>query len=310
MALVVSTSLEQRPMTTLAQFNVEESIQELYHPPLSSNEIRLVILHSSEEGTEINCTLRTVRLESRPIFEAISWLWGAIARTTSISLNGRTWHVPENLHNALICLRRAERSRTLWVDALSINQGVYEAALIERAKQIRLMRYIYSFASHVIIWMGLPSTDLSETSLAKLHTGEWIKDLMIYTSPAGNVVNEIINNQWWTRTWILQESSLPEISSIQFGAVSTSFRHSISGLNEIPHWYRPTKDFRATKARVRNYCELYQKMMDLAESQMRQLPGYLSSSHLPDDVHNSLRVFIDILQDCRNQDVTDPRDKI
>jgi hypothetical protein len=63
--------------------------------------------------------------------------------------------VTKNLYLALLRLRHPETERTLWVDALCINQ----VDLDEKRHQIALMADIYTKASTVIMWLGEPEIE-------------------------------------------------------------------------------------------------------------------------------------------------------
>lgn len=75
---------------------------------------------------------------------------GGTIKSRSITLNGCDFPVTENLHTALLYLRNRQLERTLWVDAISIDQDKQD----EKARQIPLMRTIYAQAQHVIVWLG------------------------------------------------------------------------------------------------------------------------------------------------------------
>ncbi|KAK4108984.1 HET-domain-containing protein, partial [Canariomyces notabilis] len=86
-------------------------------------------------------------------YEAISYVWGDETFPQPILVNGRFLAIRRNLHNALYHLRHPRESgrrRTLWVDALCINQS----DMHERNHQISLMRNIFSNARQVIAWLG------------------------------------------------------------------------------------------------------------------------------------------------------------
>lgn len=55
-----------------------------------------------------------------------------------------------NLHAALKRLRLPDKPRTLWVDAICIN----EADLVEKSRQVALMGEIYSKTTRGIIFLG------------------------------------------------------------------------------------------------------------------------------------------------------------
>jgi hypothetical protein len=58
--------------------------------------------------------------------------------------------ITANLESALRHLRLSDQQRTLWVDALCINQS----DITERGSQVQLMADIYTAVSRVLIWLG------------------------------------------------------------------------------------------------------------------------------------------------------------
>lgn len=118
-----------------------QSVLDAIFQPLDANasEIRLATLKPSQSGNDpLACTLEVVRLEDLPAYEAISWCWGDPNVTEPIELCGHTFDVPRNLAEALRCFRLRDNPRTLWVDALCINQGLSPQALQERAEQVQV----------------------------------------------------------------------------------------------------------------------------------------------------------------------------
>jgi hypothetical protein len=67
-------------------------------------------------------------------------MWGSIEDLKVVSLNGKNFYVGENLWNALRNLRFHRKPRTLWVDALCINQE----NMLERNQQVQNMSGILS----------------------------------------------------------------------------------------------------------------------------------------------------------------------
>ena len=60
------------------------------------------------------------------------------------------FHITYNLYSALRELRSSNHDRTLWVDAMCINQGDNA----EKNTQVRLMRNIYAKAAKVVVRLG------------------------------------------------------------------------------------------------------------------------------------------------------------
>ncbi|KAJ4291859.1 hypothetical protein N0V90_009755 [Kalmusia sp. IMI 367209] len=95
-------------------------------------------------------------------FEALSYAWGdgeANAKLTVISddsaMGLSALYVRPNLYNALKQLRDSQSERTLWIDALCINQD----DLQERNHEVKRMSQIYTLASKVIVWLGTENPD-------------------------------------------------------------------------------------------------------------------------------------------------------
>ncbi|GAP88836.1 putative heterokaryon incompatibility protein [Rosellinia necatrix] len=133
-----------------------------------------------------------------------------------------TWRVLKirsNLLEALIALRHAEKPRTLWIDALCIDQ----LNLQERARHVAKMGMVYKYASRVIVWLG-PAADDSDFALETLRLigrqmeyvtptkiaapnsehPEWIGRLPLTQRQAG-ALKAVLNRPWFQGLWIWQE---------------------------------------------------------------------------------------------------------
>jgi hypothetical protein len=114
-------------------------------------EIRVVeIMPAKSFDDELICYLRTVRLAQKPNYEALSYAWGDSADRRQIKLNDKPFAVTANLWTALLYLRSCSEVRSVWIDALSINQS----DLIERNFMVSQMHRIYSLAQKTIAWLG------------------------------------------------------------------------------------------------------------------------------------------------------------
>lgn len=87
---------------------------------------------------------------SAPTWKALSYTWGSPSDKVLISVNDRPFEVTRNLFSALLRLRYVDRRRTLWIDAICIDQS----NLGERSVQVQQMPLIYQSASGVLIWLG------------------------------------------------------------------------------------------------------------------------------------------------------------
>ena len=77
-----------------------------------------------------------------------------------IYLDMRNFPVKANLHAALQSLRLRDKPRTLWINALCINQTNNE----EHNAQVRRMKDIYSSAFRVLVFLG-PAVDDSDIAM-------------------------------------------------------------------------------------------------------------------------------------------------
>ncbi|KAK7999231.1 hypothetical protein PG991_014906 [Apiospora marii] len=128
-----------------------------YQPLGSARSTRLITLFpapASQRDSEIIIELSECALESTIEYEALSYTWGDQQPSRDITCNGAMLRVTENVHLALRRLRSDQgQQRTLWIDALSINQQD-EA---EKTAQVSEMGLIYTRAKRVNVWLGYPT---------------------------------------------------------------------------------------------------------------------------------------------------------
>jgi len=124
--------------------------------PLNENtqEIRLLTLLPGELDDELQIDLDIVALiPDIPLhFEALSYAWGPIDDPSQVFVGPKRQHlsITRNLADALRHLRYGDAPRTLWVDAICVNQ----ADLPERGSQVKRMAETYTRASRVVVWLG------------------------------------------------------------------------------------------------------------------------------------------------------------
>ncbi|KAF2130650.1 HET-domain-containing protein, partial [Dothidotthia symphoricarpi CBS 119687] len=111
---------------------------------------RILRLEPGQEDDPIQCSLIHVDLDTSPVFEAVSYVWGDATDKLRITCNDRRIKITRNLFHALTMFRYPDRTRDLWADALCINQF----NLKERSSQVQLMSRIYSGAKAVLVWLG------------------------------------------------------------------------------------------------------------------------------------------------------------
>ncbi|KAK0654182.1 heterokaryon incompatibility protein-domain-containing protein [Cercophora samala] len=233
-------TLERVQKTLPADWTVHETIE----GRLIYNNDDPLVDTSWEHPTDPNFQLPEVETPSvpgAPVYEALSYTWGSATETDLIlvqhhsdatSTRGKL-SVTQNLATALRHLRRPLHTRTLWIDAICINQQD-EA---ERNKQVHRMTDIYRLANRLVVWLG-PEADNSKHALSTLHylseqvditrtmhqisrpgsiqrgTMNWyaLKGDLPYDQKTWQALQALFYREWFTRVWILQEITLAHSS--------------------------------------------------------------------------------------------------
>jgi hypothetical protein len=118
----------------------------------SKHQIRLLHLLAGEDDAKLCCTFSVASLDDDPEYEAASYAWGNWDDPGSIEV-GTTKAVvsiTKNLQSVLRNVRFQDRSRTLGVDALCINQQ----DLGERGSQVGMMARVYELVKCVLAYLG------------------------------------------------------------------------------------------------------------------------------------------------------------
>ena len=158
-------------------------------------EFRLLTLleneDSSEEG-QICCELKHAYLDDSPQYHALSYCWGDPTVIAPILVNGLTMEVTTNLEAALRELR-SQKVKTIWVDALCINQQ----DPTERGLQVMRMGLIYSRAFTVLAWLG-PESDGSTLAMNGIATESSLR-LLRPEVGGTNPIRALFERPYWKR---------------------------------------------------------------------------------------------------------------
>ncbi|KAJ9636376.1 hypothetical protein H2201_003542 [Coniosporium apollinis] len=162
-------------------------------------QIRLLTLFPAEDkSADIHGSLNTVSLplENRE-YEALSYTWGDQSIKHPLFIGEDMLKITQNLSEALRRLRHRHEPRTLWIDAVCINQ----AENTERNHQVRQMRDIYANASKVLVWLGESDED-TDQAMEFLQDSEENRNQR--EKPLVGL-EKIYNRHWWLRMWVVQE---------------------------------------------------------------------------------------------------------
>ncbi|KAK3633947.1 hypothetical protein LTR56_015557 [Elasticomyces elasticus] len=201
---------------------------------------------ASPSSTQSGMSLR----EQHTVYEAISYTWGSNEKPYRIIIGEQNYvDITLSLHEALQQFRYPDMQRTLWADALCINQA--DAA--EKSIQVGKMGDIYRSACQTVVWLGeseghdwlavallqmfwqwpwdhkqnVSSNDMHEALLGVQHfcTCCPVVDARTCGSSAyvraAEGLRYLLNRPWFSRLWILQEVSLAPDLIFQTGTHTT-----------------------------------------------------------------------------------------
>ena len=282
------------------------------HPPVAKASGSFVESDSTalggDDADKIHCTFKLASLDDNPSYEALSYVWGDKNDLVPIFLYGNSFLITRNLHEALFHMRQTT-VRTLWVDALCINQ----ADLHERANQVSQMGSIFAQASVVVVYLGSWEGSAIAFEFLRILGSELRSRVEPWTdaivSRAGldlqntdirNCIMEFFLRPWWNRIWTVQEFVLARQATFQSGyhileaAFFERFRENeIYGGN-----YRIFNRWRAADP-------LFGSVWFTDH-----LDGVMRLHFVKDPCKQDFFDFLDLLTSFRGRQCSDPRDKI
>ena len=237
-----------------------------------ASEIRLMTLLPGRFEDDVFITMETVVLnkERTPQYEALSYVWGSTENPVDIFIQARktkhpkwssllgqsrqrTISVTQNLATALPYLRKEDKPRVFWIDAICVNQQ----DRAERAHQVKRMAALYSMASQVIVWLG-PESQNSTLALRAIDRFasqlrvDWYSYEMTSVSTGKVIVRDVdpfdgyetwesvgnlLRRPWFERLWIWQEVRLAKESYLFCGNEGVpweSLRKTVLYIQSIP----------------------------------------------------------------------------
>jgi hypothetical protein len=302
-----------------------ESSQYRYTPLQTSQSIRLLQLSRGERDDPIQCYLFEVRLDNRPIYEAVSYMWGDPSDKTLLNCNDETISVPRNLVEGLRMLRRPDRLRILWADAICINQKDVE----ERGSQVALMARIFSEASRVLVWLGHGNSSLIQRALSyicwylnregKNYIAEYSwgredmsaddSEAIAFKVPADDVTMKalwyLFECPYFSRGWIVQELVLPR--SVQVYCNEACINYRLLEENQFQPTNQPTnrllEDF-VRKSHSSDAQRISASRFRMNDYRILWIRALREKLH---DIPTSI-AFSEMLRLTRHQNFSDPKD--
>lgn len=223
--------LESGPETMARTKRQTEQAARTIHEPLAEGSMRLLrIVTASNAEETISCETIHVLFGEKRKFEALSYRWGESMAEKPILLNGVEIKVRQNLRDALCILRRRAGSDKLyWIDALCINQD----DVAERNLHLQLMHSIFFRASTVLVWLGKmydqyePTVsllqgfeDAEQSKRSEKHLSRMKEEIKANSL---EMAENIYEDQYWNRVWIVQEIGLARRIEVCLGETSINW---------------------------------------------------------------------------------------
>ena len=252
----------------------ELNISALQLPRLDQNrrEIRLLRVSLSSNSLNapggISCYAEVYDLTYPPKYIALSYRWGPATQKHEIHLNGRPFHVRDNLYHFLRrwITKPKYCDKFLWVDQLSNDQSSNG----ERSHQVGFMDQIYRSAHQTVLWLGADDGLDSCRDLVTFIPQAWLELDGIQSSMdrieaqilsrhgssrhAKQFASTVAKSPWWwlwlsgleywTRLWVIQEIFLSSDIDVWLGSYSiswTSFCTGVSALEMHSYEFRNSK---------------------------------------------------------------------
>jgi len=263
--------------------------------------IRVIALHPAlfkDAPLRINFFSSTLEdLEGR--YEAVSYTWGQPILAFALHVDdGTQVFVTENLDRALRYLRRHDRDRLLWADAVSINQVDNE----EKAVQIPLMVQIFRGARRMMAWLD-PGRDTTneQSSMRRLDRLSRKPQFARWENTEGrSEILSFFDLPWFNRLWIVQEIVFSLDICLICGDTELSFSRFIVALSVLETEVDQCDDAVADKARMHAILKI--SRLWNRHSFLDQYPKEVQA----DDTTQ----ILSLVENFKSYGCTDPRDRI
>jgi hypothetical protein len=215
--------------------------------------LRVLELLPGADADPIRCRLVATRIDLiKGRYEATSYTWGAATNPETVDCGGVPLKVQQNAFHMLHDLRLPNQIRTIWIDAICINQGDGK----EREDQVSAMHFVYSLAQSVVIWLGRPDkySGIAMQFAAKLDAAKFIREYeetvglwgvdmdearmkktyifdpntsggLTVSQDTAKALVTFMTRPWFGRIWVLQEASACSDTRVVCGADTISWDH-------------------------------------------------------------------------------------
>ncbi|KAI1394361.1 heterokaryon incompatibility protein-domain-containing protein [Hypoxylon trugodes] len=203
-----------------------------YLPLTSHDTIRILLLEPGFSNDPIKCTTREVTLTSAAgQYEAVSYAWGEQVPTINITCDQQELFVTAIVESLLRRFRFEEKSRSIWLDSICINQK----DKAEKSHQVKRMGDVFRDAKRVLCWLGNDNESIAEKCFSLVSRAmqrlkeEWqegwgldnltsdVKLTGLENNKDWDKVGRLLDLTWFKRVWVVQESGLARECNLYWG---------------------------------------------------------------------------------------------
>jgi hypothetical protein len=207
--------------------------------------IRLLKIMKGRPHERVECRFVVVPLGgTAQQYEAVSYVWGDRSRGLDlIHVDDQPLIVYRSAADIIRWRRSMWEDVLIWIDQVCIDQ---KNNLDEKCAQVAIMDSIYREAALVTVWLGdSPNAYRVQMIFATLHfltDGLGLPIVVVrglYAVMAAvlgsNLVAEFFANEWFHRTWIIQEAALASNLRIIYGDICMDWEYLSRAVESLTH---------------------------------------------------------------------------
>ncbi|EEU34792.1 uncharacterized protein NECHADRAFT_82416 [Fusarium vanettenii 77-13-4] len=212
-----------------------DELSPIYHKRLQEGHFRLLYLPSvDDKNSPIHASFEAYQTDDCPEYETVSYCWGGENDDATLCkpvFLGDYWDIllqTQNCWSMLQYLRPRVGVRTIWVDAICINQVDHQ----ERESQVAVMGSIYQRCLRAVVYLGQDVVHPKSTD-NRAYPGR--RDLDTESASAVDLP-QLLKMRYFQRVWVIQELILaPMVIIPVHGVELTARRHP--ALREEVTWH-------------------------------------------------------------------------